>query len=439
MLNRWVEADELNFIKQYENAHKELEKEIPRQAYATRLLGAENDLTMHGGGNTSIKTIIVCEDESKKRALFVKASGTPLSSFLPEHFVVMDLDFLESLKNSGGLDDEAMALEFKQRQLLPTGRLPSIESLMHAFIPARVVDHTHPAAILKIINRVNGRELLKECFGDELAVIPYTKMGYDLADRSSLAIQQTPGCIGAVVAHHGLITWGGDVRDVYDTTINIINKAEDFLSKKIVKNIKSPKSIIADDIRKRNFELVTPIIKKCLSQASQGVDGTGIPVDKISLALLDTPDVLELVNSEDGKDVICNPPMTPDYPMFMRILPMWMDFNFESSLEEISSYINKAVNKHVDDYKDYLKRLDVINIPSTDLLPHVIVHPQIGAVCFGTDRESAMIIADFTRQAFSIRRAIFETGGVYESLPEKHLFDMQYRGYQQTKRHSKNN
>jgi rhamnose utilization protein RhaD (predicted bifunctional aldolase and dehydrogenase) len=435
MLNRWVEADELNFIERYESAHREMEKEVLRQAYSTRLLGAENDLTMHGGGNTSFKTVIDCGDGSKKRALYVKASGTPLSSFEPEHFVVMDLDFLEGIRGAGHIDDDVMAREFKSHQLIRSGRLPSIESLMHAFIPARVVDHTHPAAILKIVNRVNGRALLKECFENELAVIPCTKMGYDLADKSSLAIKQTPGCAGAVVAHHGLIVWGENAREVYDRTIDIINRAENFLSKIFVGGIKAPATETAADIRKRNFELLTPIIKKCLSQASQGIDETGISADKISLALLDAPDVLELINSPEGKDIICNPPMTPDYPMYMRILPVWADFDMESSSEKISSYVSESVNKHVCDYKDYLKRLDVTGVPPADLLPHVIVHPQTGAVCFGTDRESAMIIADFTRQAFSIRRSIAETGGVYESLPEKYLFDMQYRGYQQMKKH----
>lgn len=437
MLNRWVEADELNFIEQYKSVHREMEKEVLRQAYATRLLGAENDLTMHGGGNTSFKTIIDCKDGSKKRALYVKASGTPLSSFEPEHFVIMELYFLESLRGVGRIDDGVMSREFKSHQLIQSGRLPSIESLMHAFIHARVVDHTHPAAILKIVNRVNGRELLKECFGGELAVIPYAKMGYDLADKSAMAIQQTPGSIGVVMAHHGLITYGDNAREVYETTIDIINRAENFLSKIFVGGIKISKPETTADIRKRNFGLITPIIKKCLSQAFQYTDETGISVDKLSLELLDTPDVIELINSPDGKDIIRNPPMTPDYPMYTRILPVWTDFDIESPPEEISSHISEAVNKHVCDYKDYLKKYGVTSVPSADLLPHVIIHPQTGAVCLGTDRKSAMIIADFTRQAFSIRRSIAETGGVYESLPEKYLFDMQYRGYQQTKRHSK--
>jgi rhamnose utilization protein RhaD (predicted bifunctional aldolase and dehydrogenase) len=150
---------------------------------------------------------------------------------------------------------------------------------------------------------------------------------------------------------------------------------------------------------------------------------------------LNTPDVLELINSPDGKEIICDPPMTPDYPMFMRILPLWIDADINDPPEKISSYISAAVDGHINDYKDYLKRLAVRNVPPSDLLPQAIIHPQIGAICLGPDEPSARKTADFTRQALSIRRAIFETGGVYQSLPEEHLFDMQYRGYQQAKRH----
>jgi rhamnose utilization protein RhaD (predicted bifunctional aldolase and dehydrogenase) len=442
MIKRWADADERDYVRRHGHPQNPnigttndncagaascrqpmLDNDILLQAYATTLLGADNDLTMHGGGNTSFKTAIIDDAGKSRRALYVKASGTPLGSFIPEYFVAMDLDFLEGQRPRGGIDDEAMAREFKERQLIPSGRLPSIESLMHAFIPARVVDHTHPSAILKIVNRAGGRELLRECFGDDLAVIPYTRMGYDLAKASSEAAERAPGCIGVVIDHHGLITWGDDARAVYEMTIDIITKAESFLARIFVRSI-TPGPEVSADMSVNNYGLIAPIIKKSLSRQTGNV----------SLALLNTSDVLALINSPEGMDIICNPPMTPDYPMYTRILPLWADFSLDDSPERISSYIDNAVDKHVSDYKGYLERFNVTNVPPSDLLPQAIVHPRIGAVCFGTDEASARRIADFTRQAFSIRRAIAETGGVYASLPEEHLFDMQYRGYQQAKK-----
>jgi len=143
--------------------------------------------------------------------------------------------------------------------------------------------------------------------------------------------------------------------------------------------------------------------------------------------------VMELINSPDA-GIVREPPLTPDYPMLRRILPLWLDVDLRGGIDEMSSYIKAAVGKFVKEYGDYLKEHGVSNQPAADLLPKAIVHPRIGAVCVGTDEASARATADFTRQAFSIRRSIFESGGVYRCLAEEYLFDMQYRGYQRGKR-----
>jgi len=416
MINRWNSVDEREYLSRYDSHQYKTEKDLLLQAYATTLLGADNDLTMHGGGNTSVKKMIVDDSGNEKRALYVKASGTPLSAFTPDHFVVMDLAFLEGLRGSGGADDEVMAREFKKHQLIPSDRLPSIESLMHAFIPAKFVSHTHPAAILKIVNRVGGRELLLECFGDDLAVIPYARMGYDLALASAAAARFHIGCIGVVIEHHGLVIWGECARSVYDLTIDIITKAENFLTEKMTRRIKPGVAVPADESLK-NYELIAPAIRERL------------PAGKESIVLLNTPDVLELINSPDGKGIITDPPMTPDYPMYSRILPLWVD---EGALGAFGC----AVDRYIIDYRSHLDRNGVTGVPAADLFPLAVVYPPAGVICIGADGASAGRTADFVRQALSIRRAIFEAGGVYEPLPERYIFDMQYRGYQQAKKNA---
>jgi rhamnose utilization protein RhaD (predicted bifunctional aldolase and dehydrogenase) len=423
MKNQWNDSGEHSYISRHSGDYHhnpDTEKEILRQAYATTLLGADSGLTMHGGGNTSIKVNIIDEaDKKEKRALYVKATGTPLNLFEPGYFVVMDLDFLEGLKSCGGLDDASMALEFKKRQLAKTDRLPSIESLMHAFIPAKIVDHSHPEALLKIANRVNGAALLAECFGDDLAVIPYARMGYDLALAVSSAAERNPRCKGVAVVRHGLVVWGGGAREVYDLTIEIVNRAEKFLSSMPSKPITRGAEVSAGE-SESNYRLAAPLIKEAL-----GVAG-------ISLTLLNTQDVMELINSPDA-GIVRDPPLTPDYPMARRILPLWLDVDLRGGVGEMSSYIKSAVDKFVKCYGDYLKEHGVSDQPIIDLLPKAVVHPRIGAVCLGTDEASARSAADFTRQAFSIRRSIFESGGDYECLSEEYLFDMQYRGYNKSK------
>jgi len=417
MKNLWNETDEANYINKY--CHPNTEKEILCQAYATTLLGGDSALTMHGGGNTSIKVDIVDADGKKKRALYVKATGTPLNLFEPRYFVVMDLDGLTGLKTRGGIDDAEMAREFKARRLVHTDRLPSIESLMHAFIPAKIVDHSHPEALLKIANREGGEALLAECFGGELAVIPYARMGYDLASAVSAAAELNAGRRGVVIVHHGLVVWGDGTREVYDLTIDIVNKAERFLSSMPRKPIMRGLELSVGE-SEENYQRVAPLIKEALG------------IDEISLIHLNTPDVMELINSPDAF-ILREPPLTPDYPMLRRILPLWLDVDLRGGVDEISSCVRAAVGKFVKEYGNYLKEHGVSDQPVADLLPKAIIHPGIGAVCVGADEASARAVADFTRQAFSIRRSIFESGGVYRCLAEEYLFDMQYRGYQNLK------
>ncbi|MDR3012853.1 MAG: class II aldolase/adducin family protein [Chitinispirillales bacterium] len=434
MIKRWTDVDKQNYMSRYDGHQHKIEKDLLLQAYSTTLLGAENDLTMHGGGNTSVKKNIAHEGRAK-RALYVKASGTPLNSFTPEHFVVMDLEFLESLKDRGSLDDETMAREFRNHQLINCDKLPSIESLMHAFIPAKFVAHTHPSAILKIANRIGGGELLKKCFGADIAVVQYAKMGYDLAKTVSDAVKQSPGSIGVVMRHHGLIVWGEDAREVYEKTIDIVTKAEKFLEKILVRPIASAKQEMSTSKSIQNFKTVVPMVMESFLKIAQDNGDKKFSAEKISLTLLNTADVLELIGSPEGKDIICNPPMTPDYPMHVWILPLWTDACLEGSFEKISTLIGNDIGEYASNHKKYLKAHDVTDFSTPDLLPRAVVHPQIGAICFCLSDKNAYKIADFTRQAFSIRRAIAETGGVYESLPEKYLLDMQYRGYMQGVRH----
>ncbi|GBU21904.1 short-chain dehydrogenase [Fibrobacteres bacterium R8-0-B4] len=462
MKNIWTDSDEQAYISCYSGKHYHhfnTEKDILRQAYATTLLGADRALTMHGGGNTSIKiNNIIDETGNAKRALYVKATGTPLNLFEPNHFVAMDLEFLEGLKSCGGIDDAAMAAEFKKRQLIRTDRLPSIESLMHAFIPAKIVDHSHPEALLKIANRAGGADLLTECFGKDLAVIPYARMGYDLAWAVSSAARQNPGCKGVVIIHHGLAVWGDEPRDVYDLTIEIVNRAERFLASMTVKSIAPGLKVSAEE-SEENYRKTAPLIREALlstirlrdchcglnpqsrgSRVEPAMTETLIGSFKdahISSILLNTPDVMELINSPDAS-IVRDPPLTPDFPMLRRILPLWLgaDVDLRGSVNELSSSIKTAVDKNAADYGGYLKEHGVSDQPVIDLLPKAVVHPRFGVICLGTDEASAIAIADFTRQAFSIRRSIFESGGVYRCLAEEYLFDMQYRGYQRSKRDS---
>ncbi len=427
MMNRWDTQEEKAYIEKH--LHIQNDEGILQQAYATRLLGSEPDLTMHGGGNTSVKASLKSITGKEQNILYIKASGTPLSTFTPEHFVGLDLDFLRELKMLDTLSDEIMAREFKLHQLMPHASLPSIESLMHAFNPARFVDHTHPSAILAIANRENGQELLKEAFGDDLAILPYTRMGFDLAKATSEAVIQCKGCKGLLVIHHGLVTWGNSAREAYDSTIELVNRAEHFLATKRTRKLSS-NTDVAVSTAHREYADYAPILRGILSPKRDNPD---FPRERIVLRPLYSESILRLLHAPEGKELLTNPPLTPDYPMLTRILPLWVDIHEELSPDQFRYRVESAVHKFTEDYRSYLLERGVNSVPDADLLPRVVIIPELGAICWGRDDYAAGVVSDLTNQAFLIRQAIYETGGTYESVREQHLFDMQYRSYQRAK------
>ena len=172
MNNAWSEADANAFVK----AHgSERGAEIALLAYATRLVGSQPDLAMHGGGNTSVKGMVKTLAGDDVAALFVKASGIAMETITPAGFVCLDHAYLKKLRTVPSLSDEIMAQEFRLRMLMPSDALPSIETLMHAFIDRAAVVHTHPTAILTLTNRTAGEETIADALGDTVGVVPYVE------------------------------------------------------------------------------------------------------------------------------------------------------------------------------------------------------------------------------------------------------------------------
>lgn len=426
MQNRWTETELEDFKARY--SISDFEEDLILQSYATRLLGSESDLTMHGGGNTSLKTNLKAITGKNQSMLLVKASGCPLNSVTPEKFVGLDLDFLLELQNLKALEDDIMAQEFRLHFLFPHTSLPSIESLMHAFIPFKFVDHSHPSAILSIANRKDGEKLLNECYEEELAIIPYARMGFDLAKASSQAVKSKPGCRGLVIRHHGLVTWGETAREAYDTTIDLVTQAEKFLLKKKSRSIPVAADLAVSE-KHRMYTDLAPAIRGILSPLKENPD---FPFEKRTLRLLCTEDILELLNSEQGREILSNPPLTPDYPIRIRIRPLWMNVSVNETADSLHEKLGHEVQTYVREYRSYLDRQNAATADN-ELFPKVLVIPQIGVICCGKDTNEAKMLCDLTEQAFLIRKEVFQSGGSYEGISEEHLFDMQYRAYQLAK------
>src|SRR4051795_8417780 len=197
---------------------------------ASHLLGANRAVSNFGGGNTSAKGTTVDHAGRDVWAMFVKGSGSDLATMGREHFTGLRLDEVLPLMEREAMSDEAMVAYLARCQLDPAMPRASIETLLHAFVPAPHVHHTHPDGINVLAGTADGEALVAECFGDEAAWIPYIRPGFTLAKQVGTAVRENPALKLVVLAKHGLVVWGDTAEEAYKRTIEVINRAVDFVN-----------------------------------------------------------------------------------------------------------------------------------------------------------------------------------------------------------------
>src|SRR3954449_9270430 len=197
---------------------------------ASHLLGANRAVSNFGGGNTSAKGTAIDHAGREVRAMWVKGSGSDLATMGPQHFTGLKLDEVLPLMEREEMSDEDMVAYLARCQLDPAAPRASIETLLHAFVPAPHVHHTHPDGINVLAGTADGERLIAECFGDGAAWIPYIRPGFTLSKQVGTAVRANPGLKLVVLAKHGLVVWGDSAEEAYRRTIEVINQAADFVN-----------------------------------------------------------------------------------------------------------------------------------------------------------------------------------------------------------------
>lgn len=430
MNNDWVEAEAGDFIKTYGS---EGGGAIALLAYATRLVGRQPDLAMHGGGNTSLKGKIKTLVGDEVAALFVKASGVAMDRMAPADFIALDLGYLKKLRHVSSLDDESMAGEFRTHMLGPSGALPSIETLMHAFIDRTAVVHTHPNAILTLANRDKGEETVLAALGGDVGVVPYANAGLALGRAVADALDRKKECRAIVVLHHGLITWGADPKAAYDATVEMVDRAEAYIRASRRQRFPAGRANAAETAQKRYAE-IAPLLRGLLSPVSNDPDH---PYEKVILSPLISGEALDFLDSPQAGELARTAPLTPDYLVRTKAYPLFIEKPAYDDIPLLRRQLAGEIDSFRARYDAYVKkyapRLAGFTAAGFDLLPKVVLLPGLGAVCAGPDSEAARIARDITEQTLVVKRAIHETGGTYLGLTEDHLFDMEFRMFQRAK------
>jgi len=378
---------------------------LAERVYSSRLLGANPNLVLHGGGNTSVKGVSKNIFGENEATLFVKGSGSDLATIEARDFVAVRLDTMLKLSRLDSLSDIDMARELKLASLDPNAPAPSVEAILHALIPHRFVDHTHADAIVTVTNTADGEARIREIYGDKVIVLPYVMPGFDLAKLCAEVFpkQATSRTIGMVLMNHGIFSFGDTAKQSYDRMIELVGRAEDYLNRNAAL---SPATEIAPTA---NW-LALPELRKKVSAAA------GFPM---LLRSCSSNTALAFARHPHAANITQRGPATPDHVIRTKRLPMF----------------GRDVDAYAQAYKTYFeKNATSAKTPLTmlDPAPRVIIDPEFGLVSAGRSARDTQIVEDIYLHTQGIILRGEKLGG-YQALGEAPLFSMEYWDLEQAK------
>lgn len=372
--------------------------------YRSRLIGQEDQMVLWGGGNTSVKLQQKDHLNRSIRVLLVKGSGSDLKSCQPRDFASLRLDELLATQNRDRMTDEEMVDYLGLCLVNPKSPRPSIETWMHAFIPHDHVDHTHADAILAVTNTKNIHKIFEKLFVKDMALVPYIKPGFSLAKAVGSTIKKSPRMRGVLLEKHGIFTWGRTAKESYETMIEMVTRAEEYINQNRSNHLPFGKIRSANPGEARNLYLESaPKLRGLISQTQ-----------KFILTHSSEPPVMEFANSELGIRISRKGPATPDHLLRTKRSCLFVQEDLAKDLE-----------KYNRDYQDYFSRHQNPSVKLQDTNPRVVMMPNMGMVAIGKDIQSAKITKDIYEHTITIFKNA-STIDEYESIPEKEIFEMEY-------------
>jgi rhamnose utilization protein RhaD (predicted bifunctional aldolase and dehydrogenase)/NAD(P)-dependent dehydrogenase (short-subunit alcohol dehydrogenase family) len=428
MNNAWSESEAAQFRSRY---GPEWGEDLALRIYLATLIGAEESLVLHGGGNTSVKTSVSNILGNEVPVLYVKASGQNMAEITPEGYTGLDLEYLKRLRSLTDLSDEKMLNEFATHMIDARAAAPSIETLVHAFIPKKYIDHTHADVILALTNQTDGDKLVKEVLGSSVLILDYISPGFKLAKAAAAAFESDPNSRAMVLMRHGLLTWGDTARESYNTMIELVTEVEDFLARKSHRPLKVRVSTPTAAAEER-YVRVAPIARGLLALPTGDPDQ---PHARATVVPLLTRQLLDFVDSDRGRELALSPPLTGDHLIRTKALPLWIDEPDYSDHEKIRAQLVKGIEDYSAAYDAYFEKYKARmpkGVKRFDSLPRVILMPGLGALCSGENAAAANIVRDITSHTLAVKAQVAAMG-TYHGVAEKDLFDMEYRSLQHAK------
>jgi rhamnulose-1-phosphate aldolase/alcohol dehydrogenase len=387
---------------------------------ASHLLGADRRVANFGGGNTSAKGTTTDHLGREVEVMWVKASGSDLATMAAEQFAVLRMDEMTPLITRDDMSDEDMVAHLARCMVDPALPRPSIETLLHAFIGAAHVHHTHPDAINTIAGCIDGEALARECFGDEVAWIPYIRPGFTLAKQVGEAVRDNPGLRLVILAKHGLVCWGASAHEAYATTIEVIDRAAAFVNERTAGTARfggpGPGADALDaDAREALLARVLPVLRGALSS------------ERPKVLTVDTdPRVLEFVASRDAGGLATVGAACPDHLVHTKRVPLWIAFDpATDDADTLAERIASQAAVYREEYRAYFERLAGPGDTMADPDARVVLIQNVGLVAAGTTTKASGLSRDLYRRAIEVMAGAHAAGG-FVSLSDAESFAVEY-------------
>ncbi|MBO0737674.1 MAG: class II aldolase/adducin family protein, partial [Alphaproteobacteria bacterium] len=230
MRSLWSDADAERLVERYKL--RGVAREVALRVYTSRLLGCEPRLVLHGGGNTSVKTVMTDLLGEEVETLCVKGSGWDMATIEPAGLPGVRLAPLRKLRERTALADDEMVRVQRASLLDPSAPNPSVETLLHAFLPHRYVDHTHSTAVLSLADQPDGAGRCADLYAGRMGLVPYIMPGFLLAKKAAEIFELDPDVEGLVLLKHGVFSFGETAQQSYERMIAAVSLAEQQLARR---------------------------------------------------------------------------------------------------------------------------------------------------------------------------------------------------------------
>ena len=424
MDSRWDGAEAGRMVARY--AQQGVNEDLALRVYTSRLLGGDPRLVLHGGGNTSVKTDAVDITGETVDVLCVKGSGWDMADIEPPGLPAVRLAPLGALRDLEALSDEDM-VNVQRRNLLDSkAPNPSVETLLHAFLPHKFIDHTHANAVLALTDQPDGEAICREVFGARAALVPYVMPGFALAKLAAEVQAANPESEGLILLKHGIFSYGATAEEAYERMIELVSLAE----ARLAEGGKTLVPVAGLPAKLAPARAVAPILRGLLAIA----EGDGAP-RRFVLTHRNSAAIAAYVGGAELARYARQGPVTPDHAIRTKPLPLLLPAPAADDLAGFAAAAAEALAAYEADYHAYFERHQGSSeSPKTELdrRPRVLLVPGLGLFAAGNSAKAAAVAADLAETTVEVVSAA-EALGRYETIAEADQFEIEYWSLEQAK------